>query len=218
MRHKAVLAVALLVAGCASDPQPADPPPPEKKHPPHHTWDDDEIQKIDFPEATTNPPATDPASRPAPPPAKRVVFKLALSAYDVISWDDVKIRGAVRGSPVRGIVSLTGWLKGAKATERSELSLERGKEAALDVPESLRDLTGGETGLRVLLLDADEGGTLELAVTPLPAAGDEAPVSVATRVKLGPGEAVVLGGHRREEGEPAAKKDRLVLLEATRGP
>jgi hypothetical protein len=216
MRSTALLGLVLLVA-CSSDPSP-ETPPPEKKHPPRHTWDDDEIQRIDFPEATTNPPAPAAGTAPAAAAPRRVLAKLALSAYDVISWDDVKIRGAVRGSPVRGVVSLTGWLKGAKASERAELTVERGKEAALDVPEGLRDLLGGEAGFRVLLLDANDPGALELALTPLAAASEEAPVSVATRVKLGPGEAVVLGGHRREEGETGGKKDRLVLLEATRAP
>jgi hypothetical protein len=133
---------------------------------------------------------------------------------DVISWDEVKVRGGFRGSPIKGVVSLTGWLATAKAKPSAEALVACGTEASLDVAEPLRALTSGAAVLRVAVLDADEKGVLDLAVSSLASSSDDAQVAPATRIKLGPGEALVVGGHRTEEGD-AKKDDRLVLVEAT---
>jgi hypothetical protein len=197
----------LVLASCASSEPTPEPAP--RPRPPRHTWDDDEIQKLDFPEATTK----DPAPEPKKPSPRRPILKLTFSVVEVISWEDVKIRGDVRGSPARGLVSLTGWLKTAKATNRSEQRVEQGRETVIAIEEPLRELVGGYTELLVGTLDSNEKGEVDLALTPH-SVGDEAPLANATRVHVGPGEAVVLGGHRKVEGDPPEKKDQLVLLEA----
>ncbi|MEZ0230921.1 MAG: hypothetical protein ACAI25_20045 [Planctomycetota bacterium] len=224
MRLRAVLLL-VLVLGCASEPRPATespnetPPPadkPAERKPPRHTWDDDEIRRIDFPEPMG--PKGQPGAAPVAAAKKtepaRPNVKLALVVYDVISWEDVKVRGGLRGSPVRGVVSLTGWLAKAKSASRTETVVAAGREGQLDVAEAVRSLTGGTPGYRVAVLDSNEKGELEVAVSAVGAPGEEAQVAAATRVRLGAGEALVVGGHRSEEGE-TPKVDRLVLIEAS---
>ncbi len=213
LRVRSVLLALLLLASCASSEPAPETSQPRPSRPPRHTWDDDEIQKLDFPEATTREPTPE-AKKPAAP--RRAVLKLTLSVVDVISWEDVKIRGDVHGSAARGLVSLTGWLKTAKATHRTDLRVEQGRETVLAIEEPLRELVGGYTELLVGTLDANEKGEVDLALTPH-SVGDEAPLANATRVHVGPGEAVVLGGHRKVEGDPPEKKDQVVLLEASVG-
>lgn len=226
MRLRAVLLLAVALGCSSSEPRPTEneapsspaPPPKEERRPPRHTWDDDEIRRIDFPESTT-PGAPGAAATPGAAPRPRAEparpnVKLALVVYDVISWEDVKVRGGVRGSPVKGVVSLTGWLAKAKSASRTEALVASGREGALDVDESLRALTGAMASFRIAVLDANEKGELELAVTALASATDDAQVAPASRVKLAPGEAIVVGGHRSEEGD-SPKVDRLVLIEAS---
>ncbi len=226
MRLHAVLLL-LVAMGCSSEPRPADEnqtpradePVPAKaeepRRPPRRTWDDDEIRRIDFPEPMG--PKGQPGATPAPAKKAEPVrpnVKLVLAVYDVISWEDVKIRGALRGSPVRGVVSLTGWLAKAKSASRTETLVASGREGQVEVAEAVRSLTGGTAGYRVAVLDSNEKGELELAVTAVGAGTDDAQVAPATRVRLGAGEALVVGGHRSEEGE-TPKVDRLVLIEAS---
>lgn len=175
-------------------------------------WDDDEVRKIDFPEETTPGAKTETAPAPAKPkPPERRAAKLVLSVVDVISWDDVKIRGGSRGSAVRGIVSLTGWLK--KGKQASEVAIEPGREARVAIDESLRALVGAKAFM-VALLDSQETGEAFLSLTPV--SGDDAPaIASGARIQVGAGEAIVLGGHKREEGDPPERKDQLVVLEVT---
>ncbi|HZU99324.1 MAG TPA: hypothetical protein VFF73_21635 [Planctomycetota bacterium] len=209
-----VVLVLVLVLGCSSDPsqddRPADPP---RRAVHKHTWDDDEIMRIDHPELAPPPKQEQPAQAPRP---KQQVAKLTVSVYDVISWDDVKIRGGIRNSPVVGIVSLTGWLKTAKGTSKTELSAPLGREAEVVIDDALKELVTSYATIRVAVLDVDEKGELDVNVTGL--AGAEKPEVVpATRIHLTPGEALVIGGHRSETDETPKKKDRLAILEVRVG-
>ncbi len=230
-----LLALALVAPGCGSA-EPHQPQPPR-----HKTWEDEGLDPWDHPEATTRPPrdvgpAPDDrgAGAKAPPkattaPAARANVKVEVSVVDVISWDEVKIRGGIRGSVVRGVVSLTGWLSGGKSKggSRSRTSqfivVQAGREGSLEVQEpSVRELCGGNWSiLRVAVIEANDRGEVDLAIDPLVSQHDESRLTLATRVRVTPGEALVIGGRKsdQEDEQPGAarreKRDQLVILTAT---
>jgi hypothetical protein len=228
-RLASLIAVAFLCVSCASS-EPHDPKPPK-----HKTWDDDDgPSKTDFPERTTPERTTQeprdadaivlPKKPPAPVEARRPNVKVELTVVEVISWDEVKIRGGVRGSIVRGVVSLTEWLKdgkskaGSKRGTSQSVVVESGHEASIELQDpALRALVGDCTALRVAVLDANDRGEIDVSIAPLAAGTDEGQIVLATRVRVAPGEALVVGGHRSEDeaGPPAGKHDQLVVLTAT---
>lgn len=204
--------------------------------PRHHDDSDDELyDRQSFPEPTTRPPR-DPGAPDALPssgdPARPNV-KVELTVVDVISWDEVKIRGGIRGSVVRGVVSLTGWLSGekAKGAARSKTTqfvvVQAGHEASISLSDpAVRELVGPYAALRVAVIEATPAGEVDVAVDPLAAPdADGGQMTLATRVHVGAGEALVVGGHRSEgEGEEQGpggaeegkrRHDQLAILKAT---
>jgi hypothetical protein len=234
MRSRTLLSLsttALLLTGClGGDPHEAQPP----RH--HDLPEADAADRTDFPEPSTGTPrepgTTDDLLPRSGDPARPNV-KVELSVVDVISWDDVKIRGGIRGSVVRGVVSLTGWLKGGASTGRAIakttqfIVIQAGHEGSISLSDpAVRELVGPYAALRVAVLDASDKGDIDVAVDPLVASdADGGQLTLATRVRVSSGEALVVGGYRSEsEGDGqgtggaaagARKRDQLAILTAT---
>jgi hypothetical protein len=228
----ALLIVGTLL-GCGSA-EPRQPQPPR-----HKTWEDEGADPWDHPENTTPRAASSaprrstssaPGDEPARPPAPaRANVKVELSVVDVISWDEVKIRGGIRGSCVRGVVSLTGWLVGGKSKGGSKTTTSQfivvapGSQGSIEVSDpSVRALCGDSWSLlRVAVIQAAETGEIDLAIDPLVSPTEEGRLTLATRVRVSAGEALVVGGKKTdaEDEEPGAarreKRDQLVILTAT---
>ncbi len=222
----ATLAATSVLAGCLGG-EPRDPQPPK-----HHTYTDEEgaADPLDHPEKTTNAPR-DPYSidgnlpRSSDPEHPNV--KVALKVVDVISWDDVKVRGGLNGRMLYGVVSLTGWLsagktKGAsKSTKEQFLVVQTGREGSFSVSDPLwSGLIGPYAALNVAVLEATPKGEVTVALSTSTATGD-GQATIATRVRVNSGEGVVVGGYKSEnesEGpgtERSSRRDQLAILTAT---
>ncbi|MBI3723339.1 hypothetical protein HY251_05210 [bacterium] len=228
-----LVAAAFALSGCLGQ-EPHEPQPPK-----HHAYSDQEgPDPYDHPERTTNAPkgpftngddarSSIDGNLPRSSDPEHPNVKVSLKVVDVISWDDVKVRGVLHGKMLYGVVSLTGWLKAGKTKGSNKSSTEQfivvqaGREGSFSISDPLwRDLIGPYEALQVSVLEASAKGEVTVALANVTTTtGGQA--TLATRVKVASGEGVVVGGFRSEQesegpGRDSQKKrDQLAILTAT---
>jgi hypothetical protein len=159
---------------------------------------------------------------------ERPNVKVELSVLRTRSSRDLWVRGAVRGTVVRGVVNVRAALAAsARASrQRSQTSafvvVQEGREGLVQISHEARPYCGSWTGLAVFVHDATRDG-VDLMVEPYVGRTPGEWVAAATTVRVGPGQALVIGGvessdDREDRGwglhdESSRREQVLILLQ-----
>lgn len=155
--------------------------------------------------------------------------KAEVSVIEVERRGGLAVSAGVRGSLVRGVVSLQAVARARagssrrRSTRTSFIVVQAGRSGAIQLSEDAYSYLGGYQGLEVEVLEASPE-RVRLALFPVASLGrgNRERLALATEVTLAPGEAVLLGGfeqsdEREGQGfgsyrEGSARRQVVVLL------